>query len=204
MFHDIILTFKKIFFFKNQVINCSSNFIVNNSFSEVNLGRAKANTIPLSLTSLHVIYKHSHTLAYLIVAPSCKWKHCSTAVKLRINPLTVSGPLACCSRFHSSTYTRCTASPCYWNPCTHRHDTSEPVLISPHSNLNDRVACVWSEYLRQCVIDVFCSTSTDRSRKSSSLLLTWGVKMKVTINIFHNPVLKSSLWTLQICWTIQP
>ena len=27
-------------------------------------------------------------------------------------------------------------------------------------------------YLRQCVIDVFCSTSTERSRKSSSLLLT--------------------------------
>lgn len=29
-------------------------------------------------------------------------------------------------------------------------------------------------YLRQCVIDVFCSTSTERSRKSSSLLLTCG------------------------------
>lgn len=27
-------------------------------------------------------------------------------------------------------------------------------------------------YLRQCVMEVFCSTSTDRSRKSSSLLLT--------------------------------
>lgn len=29
-------------------------------------------------------------------------------------------------------------------------------------------------YLRQCVIEVFCSTSTERSRKSSSLLLTCG------------------------------
>lgn len=28
-------------------------------------------------------------------------------------------------------------------------------------------------YLRQCVMEVFCSTSTDRSRKSSSLLLTY-------------------------------
>lgn len=28
-------------------------------------------------------------------------------------------------------------------------------------------------YLRQCVMEVFCSTSTDRSRKSSSLLLIW-------------------------------
>ena len=27
-------------------------------------------------------------------------------------------------------------------------------------------------YLRQCVIDVFCSTSTERSRNDSSLLLT--------------------------------
>lgn len=27
-------------------------------------------------------------------------------------------------------------------------------------------------YLRQCVIEVFCSTSTDKSKKSSSLLLT--------------------------------
>lgn len=31
-------------------------------------------------------------------------------------------------------------------------------------------------YLRQCVIDVFCSTSTERSRKSSSLLLTCSKK----------------------------
>lgn len=28
-------------------------------------------------------------------------------------------------------------------------------------------------YLRQCVMEVFCSTSTDRSKKSSSLLLTY-------------------------------
>lgn len=31
--------------------------------------------------------------------------------------------------------------------------------------------CVYV-YLRQCVIEVFCSTSTDKSKKSSSLLLT--------------------------------
>lgn len=33
-------------------------------------------------------------------------------------------------------------------------------------------------YLRQWVMDVFCSTSTDRSRKSSSLLLTWITSQK--------------------------
>ena len=39
---------------------------------------------------------------------------------------------------------------------------------------SDRTICQRdaSIYLRQCVIDVFCSTSTERSRKSSSLLLT--------------------------------
>lgn len=39
---------------------------------------------------------------------------------------------------------------------------------------SDRTICPWDVliYLRQCVIDVFCSTSTERSRKSSSLLLT--------------------------------
>lgn len=39
---------------------------------------------------------------------------------------------------------------------------------------SDRTICQRAAfvYLRQCVIDVFCSTSTERSRKSSSLLLT--------------------------------
>lgn len=42
-------------------------------------------------------------------------------------------------------------------------------------------------YLRQCVMEVFCSTSTDRSRKSSSLLLTcrWSEDMKVQTNIWR-------------------
>lgn len=40
-------------------------------------------------------------------------------------------------------------------------------------NIHQRDAFI---YLRQCVIDVFCSTSTERSRKSSSLLLTCSKK----------------------------
>lgn len=35
-----------------------------------------------------------------------------------------------------------------------------------------------SGYLKQWVMEVFCSTSTERSRKSSSLLLTWSKKQK--------------------------
>lgn len=34
----------------------------------------------------------------------------------------------------------------------------------------------WLSYLRQWVMEVFCSTSTERSRKSSSLLLIWRQK----------------------------
>lgn len=37
-------------------------------------------------------------------------------------------------------------------------------------------SCTLELYLKQCVIDVFCSTSTERSRKSSSLLLIYKEK----------------------------
>lgn len=40
-------------------------------------------------------------------------------------------------------------------------------------------------YLRQCVIEVFCSTSTERSRKSSSLLLICNKKRVSKTSNFH-------------------
>lgn len=51
--------------------------------------------------------------------------------------------------------------------------------------------CVYV-YLRQCVIEVFCSTSTDKSKKSSSLLLT--CKNKRTFEKEENTSLQK-LWS---------
>ena len=54
---------------------------------------------------------------------------------------------------------------------THRGDCVSK-LDTGSSYGTERYQVTGQYYLRQCVIDVFCSTSTDRSRKSSSLLLT--------------------------------
>lgn len=88
--------------------------------------------------------------------------------------LTFSGLPVCCDTARNNTCIHCIMSLCYWSPWW--AETNAVTKISQHP-LIVLLFIYWSlinsAYLRQCVIDVFCSTSTDRSRKSSSLLLTW-------------------------------
>ena len=52
-------------------------------------------------------------------------------------------------------------------------------------------------YLRQCVIDVFCSTSTERSRNDSSLLLTWRKQRKMKDKTSTDDASRSSRLAVQ-------
>lgn len=128
--------------------------------------------------------------------------------------LTVSVLLACCSMFHSSICIHCTKSLCYWSPWRREHVTGGSITVS---------VCFFSwesvydkpTHLRQCVIDVFCSTSTERSRKSSSLLLTCKTAMKVECLFFpwlsqrgeafcfHSPTSIPTLPAFEMCFQLR-
>ena len=47
-------------------------------------------------------------------------------------------------------------------------------------------------HLRQCVMEVFCSTSTDRSRKSSSLLLTCKQRRRRSRSLILSSVMQTN------------
>lgn len=57
--------------------------------------------------------------------------------------------------------------------------------------------------LRQCVIEVFCSTSTDKSKKSSSLLLICErAKSKDPPQIKAQPIIVSRIIRIPSYWTV--
>lgn len=57
--------------------------------------------------------------------------------------------------------------------------------------------------LRQCVIEVFCSTSTDKSKKSSSLLLICKrAKCKDPPQIKAQPITVSRIIRILSYWTV--
>lgn len=113
--------------------------------------------------------------------------------------LTFSGLPVCCDTARNNTCIHCITSLCYWSPWW--AETNAVTKISQH-HLIVLLFIYWllinSAYLRQCVIDVFCSTSTDRSRKSSSLLLTWNKSKGRTPKVTWCVVMTTALMTRSV------
>ncbi len=121
--------------------------------------------------------------------------------------LTVCVPLVYFCIPHSNIYTHCTMSLYYWN--LYKEPIRKTIVYQNRHILMFKLglsASMLSD-LRQCVIEVFCSTSTDKSKKSSSLLLICErTKSKDTPQIIAQPITAGrtiripSYWTKVFTW----